>query len=45
MDSHRNIAFVEIMGRNRLDLTLDAGLCTEADYIITNAIFLKKKRS
>ena len=43
MDSHRFIAFVEIMGRNCLDLTLDAGLCTEADYIITNANILKKE--
>lgn len=43
MESHRFIAFVEIMGRNCLDLTLDAGLCTEADYIITNANILKKE--
>ncbi|MGL5246350.1 MAG: ATP-dependent 6-phosphofructokinase [Mycoplasmoidaceae bacterium] len=43
MESHNFICFVEIMGRNCLDLTLDAGLCTEADYIITNANILKKE--
>lgn len=43
MESHNFISFVEIMGRNCLDLTLDAGICTEADYIITNANILKKE--
>ncbi|MGL4616810.1 MAG: ATP-dependent 6-phosphofructokinase [Mycoplasmoidaceae bacterium] len=43
MESHNFICFVEIMGRNCLDLTLDAALCTEADYIITNENILKKE--
>lgn len=36
MNSHRHIAFVEIMGRHCVDLTVFAGMATDADLLITN---------
>lgn len=36
MTSHRHIAMVEIMGRDCVDLTVYAGMATEADILITN---------
>ncbi len=43
MESHKFISMVEIMGRDCLDLTLYAGIATEADYIITNQNILSKE--
>lgn len=36
MNSHRNIALVEIMGRHCVDLTVFAGIACEADILVTN---------
>lgn len=35
MNSHANVAMVEIMGRHCIDLTVFAGIATEADIVIT----------
>lgn len=35
MNSHANVAMIEIMGRHCIDLTVFAGIATEADIIIT----------
>lgn len=35
MTSHKNVALIEIMGRNCSDLTVYSGLATEADIVIT----------
>lgn len=40
MNSHRSIGMVEIMGRHCIDLTVFAGIATEADVIITPESFL-----
>ncbi|BAC44382.1 6-phosphofructokinase [Malacoplasma penetrans HF-2] len=39
MDSHANVAMIEIMGRHCIDLTVFAGIATEADIIITPESF------
>ncbi len=39
MNSHATIAMVEIMGRHCIDLTVFAGIATEADIIITPESF------
>lgn len=36
MNSHRDIAMIEIMGRHCTDLTVYAGIATESDILITN---------
>lgn len=39
MNSHANVAMIEIMGRHCIDLTVFAGIATEADIIITPESF------
>lgn len=43
MNSHRHIAMIEIMGRDCVDLTVYAGMATEADILITNESKLTPK--
>lgn len=40
MESHRDIAFIEIMGRHCVDLTVFAGIASDADIVITYENFL-----
>lgn len=40
MESHRHIALVEIMGRHCVDLTVYAGMATEANILITNENYI-----
>lgn len=44
MQSHSDIAFVEIMGRHCVDLTTFAGIATDADIVLTYETFMSPQK-
>lgn len=44
MNSHKNIAMIELMGRHCIDLTVFAAIATEADIVLTHESFFTKQQ-